>query len=158
MVDEKKVDMLLVLGGFLLLAGLIGVQIAMRSENVRRSLNATIEMEGLPLRRQVPFVEETAATWMQYPPTPSAVIYLRLLNTPRDSAWVVLDGRPVKVLDKEGAAVAVANGVLMEVACADHVSVVVTYADSAVTAPPVGRVVSGNGLVYVGVVNVRSEQ
>ena len=144
----------------LLVAIVILIQWAMRSQDIRRLLNESIRMEGLPLSVEVRGLAEPARPWLDWPPSEEGVatgmLYLRVLTESRGEAWIVLNGRPVRTLPPEGAAVTVRDGDRVEVLSLDgETGVLVSGASSNVVAPKPGTWAAGRGCLEISTVEIR---
>lgn len=134
------------------------LQILLRFENVRRLLNESIRLEGVPLGRVVEGLDDPVYPWLDWQPGSSgpagagetAVIYLRLLHEPPGEVWVLVNGRAIRAMDRDGAVIPVADGDRVEVYCPEgRVEVVVSSASPGLSAPEVGVWAGGEGRVFV---------
>ncbi|HHY75158.1 MAG TPA: hypothetical protein GX500_00075 [Firmicutes bacterium] len=147
----------------ILLALVIGSQVALRFESARRFLNVAIRMEGDALSESVPGLGEEAYPWLEWPPPEAssqgeewATLYLRFLGEPPTEAWVLVDGRVAKRLGPEGGTVTVKSGSLIEVyRPGGDLSVAVSAATPNLVDPPLGTWVTAWERARVGVVLVR---
>ena len=159
-VREERRDRHLTWSAAVLAVVVVVVQVALRSENIRRLLNESIRMEGLPLTVQVQGLDDPARPWLDWPPAgesgETGMLCLRVLRQSRGEAWVVLSGRPVQVLPPEGAVVTVRDGDRVEVSSpAGEVSVLVSSVSGNIEAPLPGDWVAGSGRFEVCVVELR---
>ncbi|HHY44198.1 MAG TPA: hypothetical protein GX512_00605 [Firmicutes bacterium] len=144
----------------------IGVQISLRFENLRRFLNVSIRMEGEALSESVPGLSEEAYPWLEWPPPDAsshneawATLYLRFLGEPPSTAWVLLDGRVAKRLGPEGGTVTVKSCHVIEVySPGAEVSVLVSAATPNLLEPAPGRWVVARERVEIGEVRLRGPQ
>jgi hypothetical protein len=142
----------------------VGVQILLRFEGVRRLLNMSIRMEGEALSESVPGLVEEAYPWLEWPPPDAssdagawATLYLRFLGEPPDEAWVLLDGRIAKRLGPEGGTVTAKSGDSIEVySPGAEVRVLVSAATSNLLEPPLGKWVVAWERASIGPVRLRA--
>jgi hypothetical protein len=156
--DDWPVRMVLIL-----IVLVIGIQISLRFESLRRLLNMSIRMEGEALSESVPGLSEEVYPWLEWPPPDSsshdgawATLYLRFLGEPPRVAWVLLDGRVAKRLGPEGGTVTVKSGNLVEIYSPDaEVSVLVSAATQNLLEPTLGKWVVAWERASIGAVRLR---
>lgn len=135
-----------------LLLVVVCLQVLLRFENIRRFLNESIRLEGMPLGTQVEGLPDPVYPWLDWQPgtTASATIYIRLLRRPAGEVWVLVNGRAVRAMDEDGAALAVRDGDRVEVLCTrGTIDVMVSSASSNLQSPPVGMWAGGSGTIFV---------
>jgi hypothetical protein len=147
--DRAFVSFLLV---FIVMVALL--QASLRFDSVRRLLNESIRLEGLPLGRQMEGLRDTAYPWLDWPPAseiaPTGTLYLRLLGGVRGEVWVLVNGRAVRALAADGGTVAVKDGDYIEVMSLNGpVRVVVSSVSGNVVTPAVGDHCRGQGTVFL---------
>jgi hypothetical protein len=139
------------LGAFLALVALL--QASLRFDSVRRLLNESIRLEGVPLAQQLEGIDEPAYPWLDWPPAgdpaPTGTLYVRLLGAAEDEVWVLVNGRAVKALAGDGGPVTVRDGEVVEVMSRGSVNVVVSWVSANLAAPAAGDHVRGEGALFL---------
>ncbi len=129
------------------------LQVSLRFDSVRRLLNESIRLEGVPLGRQVEGLAEPAYPWLDWPPagdtTPTGTLYLRLLRTVKGEVWVLVNGRAVKAIEPGGGIVTVRDGDVIEVISRSRVDLVVSLVSSNLAAPEIGDHIAGEGVLFL---------
>ena len=74
----------------------IGLQILLRFDTVRRFPNESIRLEGVPLARVVKGLDDPICPWIDWPPgypgdAGTGTVYLRLLAKPAAEVWVLVN-------------------------------------------------------------------
>ena len=136
------------------------VQWAMRSSDVRRLLNESIRLEGLPLIVEVPGSAEPARPWLDLPPSDerarTGMLCLRVLGQSPGEAWILLNGTPIRTLPPEGAVVTVRDGDRVEVLSpGGEIGVLISSVSSDVMSPFPGAWARGSGRLEVCAVELK---
>lgn len=141
-----------------LLIFVIAIQLAQLIPGVRSTLNTAIRLEGEPLERIVAGVDEPAYPWLDLcdPAEPAGAIYLRLTRRPKGEVWILVNSRPVRMVDGDGGTLTIRHGDFVEIlAEGGEVMVLVSSASSNVQFPGAGIWVSGQGRMLLGRVRLR---
>ncbi len=141
------------------------LQVSLRFDTVRRFLNESIRLEGVPLVREIEGLAEPQYPWLDMPvqdagaagqSAPTGTIYLRFLRRPKGEVWVLVNSRAVKALDKDGGTVTVRDGDFVEVLSRyGEVQVLVSEASPNVQFPGTGTWVTGSGHVLLARVRLK---